>query len=115
MTNQVALAATSAGTALPEISGAAAGTDTVPAGCTMLVRNTGAGTHLVTFTLGPAAAFDGMQATNVAGTLGVRQYSLTAGQVMAIRVPGSYGDANGHVTVGVDGTASEIKYYLVGR
>src|SRR5262245_24278472 len=95
---------TSAGTVTTERSGAASGTDTVPAGCTLVVRNTGAGTHVLTLTIG--YQFDGLAVPS-------RTISIAASAIDLIRVPASYGDANGRVGFSSDGTATEIKYYVV--
>lgn len=94
----------SAGAAVTERSGTAS-SDTVTAGSVVLWRNTGAGTHVVTLTT-----------NNTVGDLAVadRTISLTAGQNKAGRVPLAWGDANGKVQVAIDGTASEVKYSVLG-
>lgn len=93
----------SAGTALTERSGTAS-SDTVEAGSRVLWRNTGAGTHVVTLTT-----------NNTVGDLAVadRTISLTAGQIKAGPVPTSWGDDNGRVAVAIDGTPSEVKFYVM--
>jgi hypothetical protein len=90
--------------ALTEITGTAAA-DTVPAGTFMVIRNTGAGAHVVTITT-----------NNLAGGLAVADKTITlpAGQVWAGRVDPAWGDANGRCAIAIDGTATEIKYYLAG-
>jgi hypothetical protein len=95
----------SAGTAVTERSGTAS-SDTVTAGSVVLWRNTGAGTHVVTLTTNNVAA----------GGLAVadRTISMTAGQNKAGRVPLEWGDADGKVAVAIDGTASEVKYSVMG-
>jgi hypothetical protein len=95
----------SSGVASTERSGATAGTDTVPAGCSLLLRNTGAGTHVVTLVVN--GTFDGLSVTS-------RTHSLTTGTNKLVRVPATYGDANGRVGIGVDGTAAELKYTVIG-
>jgi hypothetical protein len=90
--------------AMTERSGATAGTDTVPANSTILARNTGAGTHVVTLVVN--ATVDGLGVTS-------RTHSMTTGTIKAFFVPGIYGDANGRVGIGVDGTAAEVKYYVL--
>lgn len=101
-------APTSAGVVVTERSGAA-GTDTVPAGCVLLVRNTGIASH--GFNLNIGYLFDGLQV----GTGGQRQITLAAGEVRLVRVPATYGDANGRVAVTVTtGTLTEVKYVVIG-
>lgn len=101
-------AASSAGVALTERSGAAVATDTVPAGCKIVARNTGAVTHTITLPVG--YLHDGLAVSS-------RTHVLTAGQPKAFLVPASYGDANGRVGMWVDvngGAVTEIKYYVLG-
>jgi hypothetical protein len=95
---------TGATNAMTERSGATAGTDTVPAGSTILARNTGAGTHVIT--LVNSATSDGLAVAN-------RTHSLAAGTIKTFWVPAIYGDANGRVGMGVDATATEVKYYII--
>lgn len=91
---------------ITERSGAAVGVDTVPAGCTILARNTGAGAHTVI--LVNAGTQDGLAVTN-------RTHSFTAGGIRAFLVPFSYGDANQRVGISVgEGTQTEVKYYVLG-
>jgi hypothetical protein len=94
----------SAGTTVTERTGTTS-SDTVAAGSLVLWRNTGAGTHVVTLTT-----------NNTVGDLAVadRTISLAAGAVKAGRVPLQWGDANGKVQVAIDGTATEVKYYVLG-
>lgn len=96
--------ASNAGTAVTERSGTSS-SDTVEAGTVVLWRNTGAGTHVVTLTT-----------NNTVGDLAVadRTISLTAGQNKAGRIAREWGDANGLVAVAIDGTASEVKYSVLG-
>jgi hypothetical protein len=84
---------------------ATASADTVPAGALLLVRNTGAGIHNVTLTVN--GLYDGLTVTS-------RIHNFPAGAIRACRVPAIYGDANGRVAMAVDGTAAEVKYYVLG-
>lgn len=97
-------AASSVGTATNERSGTASA-DTVPAGTVVLWRNTGVGAHNVTLTT-----------NNTVADLAVadRVIALTAGQVKTGRVPIEWGDVNQRVQVAIDGTASEVKFYILG-
>lgn len=91
---------------LTERSGATAGTDTVPGGCLVVARNTGAGTHTIVLTCNFTP--DGL-------TVGNRTHSLAAGTIKAFRVPNLYQDANGRVPIAVgEGTFAEVKYYVIG-
>lgn len=95
---------TTTGTLLTARTGTTSG-DTVPAGCVIVVRNTGAGSH--TITLGVGYLFDGLGVAN-------RSVVVGAGGAATIRVPANYGDANGRVPIGVNGTANEVTYYVLG-
>ncbi len=96
----------SAGATLTERSGAAISIDTVPAGCKILARNTGAGTHTLVLPVG--SLYDGLAVAN-------RSHSLAAGAIRGFAVPAGYGDANGRVNMYVgEGTQSEVKYYVLG-
>ncbi len=113
MTAQAGYLPSSAGTVVTEASGAAPATDTIPDACVLLLRNTGAGTHIVT--LGTAGlTFDGLGVGAAGGGAAARTYTLLTGQVMLVRVPTSYGDANGRCTLSVDATAAEVKYSVIG-
>jgi len=94
----------SAGTVVTERAGTAS-SDTVEAGSVVLWRNTGAGAHVVTITT-----------NNTDGGLAVadRTISLAAGQNKAGRVAREWGDENGRCAVTIDGTASEVKYSVLG-
>lgn len=97
-------AAGNVGAIVTERSGTTAA-DTVEAGTVVLWRNTGAGAHVVTLT------------TNLTvGDLAVadRSIALAAGQAKVGRVPSEWGDVNRRCAVAVDGTASEVKYYILG-
>jgi plastocyanin len=96
--------ATTTGSVVTERTGSASA-DTVPAGAIVLWRNTGAGSHNVTLT--NSKTDDGLTISN-------RVIALTAGQIKAGRVNPAWGDANGRVAVGIDGTATEVKYYVMG-
>jgi hypothetical protein len=114
MTARAGTQPVSAGVAVTEISGAAPGTDTVPEGCCLLVRNTGAGTHnLVISTSGDT--FDGLVISTAAATTpGTREVAVPAGTNTVVRIPASYGDANGQVGFGIkEGTQSEVKYTVI--
>jgi hypothetical protein len=104
MTDYDGVAPTTAGTVVPERSGTAAA-DTVPAGAVILWRNTGAGVHNVTLTTNNT-----VQGLAVADQV----INLTASQIKVDRVPNEWGDANGRVAVAIDGTATEVKYYVLG-
>jgi hypothetical protein len=110
MTAQAAVQAVSTGAVVTELSGAGVGVDTYPAGCVLLCRNTGAGSHVLT--VGVNQTVDGLLAGTTAP--GFRTYNFTAGQIQVIRIPNAYGDANGRVTVSVDGTSAEMKLYPLG-
>lgn len=93
-----------AGSGLTERSGTASA-DTVPAGAMVVWRNTGAGTHNVTITTNNTV--DGLAVAD-------RAVALAAGQIKGGRIKPEWGDANGRCAVGIDGTASEVKYYILG-
>lgn len=98
-------ASSTVGTTLTPRTGTASA-DTIAAGSYAIWRNTGAGTHIVT--LGNNFAVDGLA---VAG----RTISIPAGGVKAGRINPLWGDANGRVSVAIDGTANEVTYYLAGN
>lgn len=94
-----------AGTTMTERSGAASG-DTVPAGSVLLMRNTGAGSHDVTFTNNQLV--EGLTVSN-------RTVTMTASAVKVVRISSNLGDANGRVAMAVaNATPTELKYYIVG-
>ncbi len=98
-------AATSAGSTLTERSGAASG-DTVPAGSILVMRNTGAGSHDTTFT--NSATQDGLAVAN-------RTVAMAASAIKVVRIPLTWGDANGRVAMAVaNATPTELKYYILG-
>lgn len=97
-------ATANAGTAITERTGTAS-SDTVPAGSTVLWRNTGAGTHVVTLTTNNTEA--GLAVAD-------RTISIPAGTAKVGPVLEAWGDANGRVQVAIDGTPTEVKYYVLG-
>jgi hypothetical protein len=106
MTDYAADAAGSnVGTALTARTGTASA-DTVPAGCYLFVRNTGAGSHTVTFT--NAFTADGLAVTG-------RVWTIPAGAVYGGRVESRWGDSNGRVPIAINGTAAEVTYYIAGN
>ena len=92
------------GVAVTERTGASSG-DTVPAGALIAWRNTGAGSHTVTLTT-----------SNTAGGLAVADqvYTIPAGQTWVDRVDSDWGDVNGQCAVAISGTATEIKFLVIG-
>ncbi len=105
MTDYAADAASSTvGTTLTVRTGTAS-SDTVPAGSYVVFQNTGAGTHVVTLT--------NNYATDT-GVPPVRSISMPAGGFKGVRINSAWGDANGRVAVGVDGTVAEVKYMIIG-
>jgi hypothetical protein len=105
MAAQPAVAPTSAGATVTEIAGAVVATDTYAAGTCLLIRNTGAGTHVVTIVCN--ATVDGLG-------VAVRTISIPTLGIRLVRIPASYGDASGQVNVWVDGTVAEVKIYPIG-
>lgn len=92
------------GSVITERSGTAS-SDTVPAGAVVLWRNTGAGTHVVTITTNNT-----VQGLAVAD----QTISISAGVNKSSRIHPDWGDANGRCAVAIDGTASEVKYDILG-
>lgn len=98
-------AGSTAGGSLTERSGAASG-DTVPAGCIVVMRNTGAGSHDVTFTNN--ATQDSLAVAN-------RTVTMAASAIKSVRINSLWGDANGRVAMAVaNATPTELKYYILG-
>jgi hypothetical protein len=97
-------ASNSVGTTLTVRTGAATG-DTVPAGAYAIWQNTGAGAHVVTLTNN--ATNDGLTITN-------RTITIPASGFKSGRINPAWGDANGRVAVAIDGTATELKYMILG-
>lgn len=98
-------AGSTAGSSITERSGAASG-DTVPAGAIVFMRNTGAGSHDVTFT--NSATQDGLAVAN-------RTVAMAASAIKSVRINALWGDANGRVAMAVaNATPTELKYYILG-
>lgn len=96
--------ASTVGTLVPPRTGSASA-DTVPAGAFVVWRNTGAGSHTVTLTNNQTS--DGLTISN-------RVITLAAGEVWAGRVKNEWGNASGLVGVAINGTATEVIYYVMG-
>jgi len=92
------------GAAVTERTGATSG-DTVPAGTLIAWRNTGAGSHTVTITTN-----NQVRGLDVAD----RTITVAAGATWVERVPSDWGDANGKCAVAISGTATEVKYLIMG-
>jgi hypothetical protein len=71
----------------------------------VLIRNTGAGSHTVTFT--NSNTQEGLTVSN-------RIVTLAAGEVWAGRVSPNWSASDGTVAVAINGTASEVVYYVMG-
>lgn len=97
--------ATTAFALVPPRTGATSG-DTVPAGTLVLIRNSGAGSHTVTFT--NSATYGGLTVAN-------KIVTLAAGEVWTGRVDPVWAAADGTVAVAINGTASEVIYYILGN
>lgn len=98
-------AGSTSGGSLTERSGAASG-DTVPAGAIVLMRNTGAGSHDVTFTNSQTA--DGLAVAN-------RTVTMAASAIKSMRINSQWGDTNGRVAMAVaNATPTELKFYILG-
>lgn len=110
MTAQVATLPTSAGVAVTPIVGAAAGVDTYPP-CVLYLRNTGAGTHVITIVIN--ALYDGLPVNAVAAP-GSRTVTMLTGASAIVRLPAAYADANGRIGVSVDGTSAEVLITPIG-
>jgi hypothetical protein len=112
MTAYTADQVTIGGTNTANLRTGTASADTVPAGALLLVNNTGAGTHLLD--LGFNFQPRGFQVSNsTAAGLGKVRFTLAAGSWTPIRVAPEAGDANGQCSVTIDGTASEVKYFVL--
>lgn len=96
--------ATTAFAVVPPRTGATSG-DTVPAGAFLLIRNSGAGSH--TFTMTNSNTQEGLTVAN-------RIVTLAAGEVWAGRVSPNWAASDGTVAVAINGTASEVIYYVMG-
>jgi hypothetical protein len=94
-----------AGSALTRRTGTASA-DRVPAGSTLIINNNGAGTHTVTLT--NTGTYSGLTVSN-------RTRTITAANGALLWVdPALDGDLDGWVAVGIDGTATELTYYVTG-
>jgi hypothetical protein len=83
-----------------------AAADRVPAGSTMVGNNNGAGTHTITLT--NTGTYSGL-------TVGNRTRTIAAAGGFHLWVdPALDGDGDGWVAVGIDGTATEVTYYVTG-
>jgi plastocyanin len=106
MTNYVSVDVSgTAGTTVTERSGTTS-SDTISAGSTVAWRNTGAGAHVVTITTNNTTG-DGLAVAD-------RTISLAAGETKVGKVPEAWGDANDRCAVAIDGTASEVKFIVMG-
>lgn len=110
MTDFAAVAPVSSGAVITQQSGTASA-DTLPAGASVLFFNGGAAPHNLDLTIN--YLFDGL-APGSAATPGKRRIAITNATYQIVRVPSAYGDANGRVALTIDGTASEVKYWVVG-
>lgn len=105
MTNYASVDVTSnVGTTVTERSGTSS-SDAVSAGSVILWRNTGAGTHVVTLTTNNTVD-EGLAVAD-------RTISIPAGATKVSTLDVDWGDANGNCAVAIDGTASEVKYYVM--
>lgn len=98
-------ASSTTGTALTTRTGTASA-DTVPAGSYVIWRNAGAGSHTVT--LGNNYQADGLPVTG-------RVITIPAAGVYGGRINPLWGDANGRVSVAINGTPGEITYHILGN
>jgi plastocyanin len=80
-----------------------ASADTVPAGSTVLWVNAGAGAHTVTLTSNNT--YQGLAVSSRVLTVG-------AGGAYQSRIDPSAGDASGRVAVAINGTPTEVTYYI---
>jgi hypothetical protein len=106
MTDYAADAASSTvGTTLTVRTGTLS-SDTVPAGCYLIIQNTGAGSHTIT-----------LDSQQLVGGLSVidRTWIIAAGTFKAGRVDANWGDANGRVPILIDSAPTEIKYMIAGN
>jgi plastocyanin len=105
MTNYAADQASSyAGGSLTKRTGTASA-DAVPAGSYVVWVNAGAGSHTVTLT-----------SNNTYQGLGIstRVITIPAGGAWGDRIDPAAGDVNGYVQVAINGTATEVTYYVLG-
>lgn len=90
------------GAAMTKRTGTSSG-DTVPVGAWVLWVNSGAGSHTVTLT---------NNKTDQGLTINNRVITIAAGGAWGGRIDPLVGDTNGRVPVAINGTASEITYYI---
>lgn len=109
MTNYSADAPTTAGTTVTQKSGTASA-DALPAGATVLFFNSGAGSHNIDLSIG--YTYDGLSPGSAA-TPGKRRIAIAAGAYSLVFLRPDMGDANGLVAVAIDGTASEVKFWVM--
>lgn len=83
-----------------------ASSDAVPAGSYVVWVNSGAGSHTVTLTSNNQ--YQGL-------TIGTRVITIPAGGAWGTPIDPNAGDANGNVQVAINGTASEVTYYVMTR
>lgn len=94
-----------AGGAITERAGAASG-DTVPINAVVFMRNTGAGSHDITFL--NSQTQDGL-------AVAARTVAMAAGAVKSVRINSLWGDGNGRVGYTIaNATPSEMKLYILG-
>jgi hypothetical protein len=110
MADYAADAPADAGTTTTLRTGSAS-SDTIPAGCLLVVNNSGAGSHNVDLAIG--YTWHGLYPGSAA-TAGKRRLVLAAGTWTLVRVAADMGDANGRVAVAIDGTPTEVKYIVAG-
>ena len=91
------------GAALTKRTGTAS-SDTVPAGSYVVWINSGAGSHTVTLTSNNT--YQGLTVNN-------RVITIPAGGAWGDRIDPQAGDASGNVPVAINGTASEVTYYIL--
>lgn len=111
MTNYAADLVNTSGATANQRSGTASA-DAVPAGSLLLIQNTGAGSHNVD--LGVNFTYDGLNPGSVATGPGKRRITIGAGLFVLVRVRSDAGDANNLCSVTIDGTAAEVKYFVIG-
>jgi hypothetical protein len=92
-------------TALTRRTGSASA-DRVPSGSRVVFNNTGAGAHVVTFV--NTGTFNGR-------TVGNQTVNVAAGAGADYTVDSALdGDLDGWVSIQIDGTATEVQYYVLG-
>lgn len=106
MTDYAADSASSSVGTLLNVRTGTASSDTVPAGAYVVWRNSGAGSHTVT--LGNNYSPDGLVVTG-------RVITMAAGTFYGGRINPLWGDANGRVSVAINGTAAEVTYVIPGN